>query len=221
MDTLNFIFKKKEEVYNDNTEFDNKKNKELIKNYDNLNQDEKDLFFLNNVRLVANEVKKLVIDNSAMYDEFMATGIIGLHKAIKTYNSERNVAFSSYASICIRNEIYMFLRKERRHKDIASLNYIIYENDNSGNDLTLEDTIMDEKIDTARDINIKILYEKVLELFPDLSERDAFILTKYFCIDDNKEYTLSEIANLLGYSQSYVSRCKDKALTKIKGKLKV
>lgn len=221
MNTLDFIFKKKEEIYNSSSDFDADINKELIKNYDHLNCEEKELFFLNNVRLVANEVNKLIIDNKVIYEELMSSGIIGLHKAIETYNNKRGVAFSSYASICIRNEIYMFLRKEKRHKDLSSLNYVIYENNKNGSDLTLEDTIIDDKVDTVKDVNIKIMYEKVLELFPDLNERDAFILTKYFSIENNMEYTLTEIAHLLGYSQSYVSRCKDKALIKIRGKLKV
>lgn len=214
MNTMNFIMTKKEEVYNDGEKFDKKINNELINNYENLSQDEKDLFFINNSRLVAFEVRKISGESDIIYEELMSTGLIGLHKAIKHYDKNKGYVFASFAARCIRNEILMFLRKEKKHKNISSLNYVLYEDDNSN--LTIEDTICDSNSNPVEDVYKKIMFDKVTRLFPELTELDVNILINYYGLNNNEEKTLAEIANELGYAQSYMSRRKQKVLQKIK-----
>lgn len=163
-----------------------------------------------NLRLVAHIIKKYyhcVGDQ----DDLVSIGTIGLIKAVNTYNPEKKIKLSSYASRCIENEILMHFRNSKKTSQDISLNEAI-DSDKDGNPLTLmdimatEDCIIDD-IDTK--INLEKLYSYMNEV---LNDREIEILTLRFGLNNRTPLTQREIAKLLDISRSYVSRIEKKAL---------
>lgn len=163
-----------------------------------------------NLRLVAHIIKKYyhcVGDQ----DDLVSIGTIGLIKAVNTYNPEKKIKLSSYASRCIENEILMHFRNSKKSSQDISLNEAI-DSDKDGNPLTLmdimatEDCIIDD-IDTK--INLEKLYDYMNEV---LNDREIEILTLRFGLNNRTPLTQREIAKLLDISRSYVSRIEKKAL---------
>ena len=163
-----------------------------------------------NLRLVAHIIKKYyhcVGDQ----DDLVSIGTIGLIKAVNTYNPEKKIKLSSYASRCIENEILMHFRNSKKSAQDISLNEAI-DSDKDGNPLTLmdimatEDCIIDD-IDTK--INLEKLYGYMNEV---LSKREIEILTLRFGLYNRTPLTQREIAKMLNISRSYVSRIEKKAL---------
>lgn len=163
-----------------------------------------------NLRLVAHIIKKYyhcVGDQ----DDLVSIGTIGLIKAVNTYNPEKKIKLSSYASRCIENEILMHFRNSKKSSQDISLNEAI-DSDKDGNPLTLmdimatEDCIIDD-IDTK--INLEKLYSYMNEV---LNDREIEILTLRFGLNNRTPLTQREIAKLLDISRSYVSRIEKKAL---------
>lgn len=169
-----------------------------------------------NLRLVAHIIKKYYHCVSDQ-DDLVSIGTIGLIKAVNTYNAEKQIKLSSYASRCIENEILMHFRNSKKTSLDISLNEAI-DTDKDGNPLTLmdiistEDTIIDD-IDTK--INLEKLYDYMDEV---LSDREKEILILRFGLKDTKPLTQREIAKKLNISRSYVSRIEKKALTLLKRK---
>lgn len=141
-------------------------------------------------------------------DDYIEEGYIGLIKAVDTFDCEKNIKFISYASICIQNQIKMFLRKINRHKNICSLDETIIEYDN-GETITIEDTLYDEDYDI---LNEYLLLEtnnetkKTIEqIFTMLNSKELKVIKLYYGFCGNPK-SQTEIALILGMSQSYVSR---------------
>ncbi len=169
-----------------------------------------------NLRLVAHIIKKYYHCVSDQ-DDLVSIGTIGLIKAVNTYNPDKKIKLSSYASRCIENEILMHFRNCKKSAQDISLNEAI-DSDKDGNPLTLmdimatEDCIIDD-IDTK--INLEKLYTYMKEV---LNEREIEILTLRFGLKNNTPLTQREIAKLLSISRSYVSRIEKKALETLRKK---
>lgn len=167
-----------------------------------------------NLRLVAHIIKKYNHCVSDV-DDLVSIGTIGLIKAINTYNPEKKIKLSSYASRCIENEILMHFRNCKKTSLDVSLNEAI-DTDKDGSPLTLmdvmsvEDDIL-ETIDTK--INLERLYTYMNEV---LDEREKEILTLRFGLKDSSPLTQREIASKLDISRSYVSRIEKRALSLLK-----
>ena len=163
-----------------------------------------------NLRLVAHIIKKYYHCVSDQ-DDLVSIGTIGLIKAVNTYNPDKNIKLSSYASRCIENEILMHFRNSKKSSQDLSLNEAI-DSDKDGNPLTLmdimstEDCILDD-IDTK--INLEKLYGYMNEV---LDNREIEILTFRFGLNNYSPLTQREIASKLNISRSYVSRIEKKAL---------
>lgn len=163
-----------------------------------------------NLRLVAHIIKKYYHSVSDQ-DDLVSIGTIGLIKAVNTYNPDKKIKLSSYASRCIENEILMYFRNCKKSSQDISLNEAI-DSDKDGNPLTLmdimatEDCIIDD-IDTK--INLEKLYDYMNEV---LNEREIEILTLRFGLNNFSALTQREIAKKLNISRSYVSRIEKKAL---------
>ena len=137
-----------------------------------------------------------------------------------TYKIDKNIKLATYASRCINNEILMFIRKNKNRKAEVSfedaLNY-----DAEGNELHLEDImgtsgeIVHDEL--ARKLDKKELMEKLLEL----PKRDQEIMELRYGLNNTQEYTQKEVADMLGISQSYISRIEKKVIKKLRGVMKI
>ncbi len=147
----------------------------------------------------------------------LAIGTIGLIKAINTFNIDKNIKLSSYASRCIENEILMFFRNNRKSAQDVSLNDTI-DTDKDGNPLTLMD-IMASDMDVAEDVDTK-LHLEVLSRYIDevLTPREKEVIIKRYGIGGVKIQTQRELAKKLNISRSYISRIEKKALEKLRSR---
>lgn len=170
-----------------------------------------------NIRLVIHQVQGRF--NTLDYDkrELVSIGILGLVKAIDTYNLSKKVEFSSYAIRCIDNEILMFIRKINKEKVVDSLDKSISGED-SGKEIKLEDTISSD-VDIETSYEDKEVYTIIRKIVYSLPERDREIIMLYFGFYNDKVYKQREIAEKLNLSRSYVSRLIDGIVNDIRLKL--
>ena len=167
-----------------------------------------------NLRLVVYLSKKY--ENTG-YDieDLVSIGSIGLIKGISTYKIDKNIKLATYCSRCISNEILMFLRKNKNKRIEVSLedalNY-----DSDGNELHLEDVLgSDENIvedEILHNFDLDILKQELLKI----KGRDGKIIRMRYGINEQKEYTQKEVAEILGISQSYISRIEKKIIRNLK-----
>ena len=157
-----------------------------------------------NLRLVVFLAKKY--DNT-MYDleDLVSIGTIGLIKGVKTYKLDKNIKLATYASRCIDNEILMFLRKNKRRKVEISFEDSI-NLDGDGNELHLEDVLGTDGNIVEKEYEDVVDKELLSNEIEKLSGRDKEILTLRYGLNETKEYTQKEVADMLGISQSYISR---------------
>lgn len=172
-----------------------------------------------NLRLVVFLAKKY--DNT-MYDleDLVSIGTIGLIKGVKTYKLDKNIKLATYASRCIDNEILMFLRKNKKRKTEISFEDSI-NLDSEGNELHLEDVFGTEDNIVEKEYESIVDKECLINEIENLSKRDKEILILRYGLNNKKEYTQKEVANMLGISQSYISRIEKKAIKRLKSLMKV
>ena len=169
-----------------------------------------------NLRLVVYIAKKF--DNTGVgVEDLISIGTIGLMKAINTFNPGKNIKLATYASRCIENEILMYLRRNNKTKLEVSIDEPLNV-DWDGNELLLSDILGTSEDVIYRDIEREVdrsLLRKALET---LSEREQTIIRLRFGIDDKqgRELTQKEVADLLGISQSYISRLEKKIMKRLK-----
>ncbi|MCI5950898.1 MAG: RNA polymerase sporulation sigma factor SigE [Anaerostipes sp.] len=169
-----------------------------------------------NLRLVVYIAKKF--DNTGIgVEDLISIGTIGLIKAINTFNPTRNIKLATYASRCIENEILMYLRRNNKTRMEVSIDEPLNV-DWDGNELLLSDILgTDEDIiyrDLENEVDRKLL-RKAMEV---LNEREKTIVELRFGIDqkEGREMTQKEVADLLGISQSYISRLEKKIMKRLK-----
>lgn len=172
-----------------------------------------------NLRLVVFLAKKY--DNT-MYDleDLVSIGTIGLIKGAKTYKLDKNIKLATYASRCIDNEILMFLRKNKKRKTEISFEDSI-NLDSEGNELHLEDVFGTEDNIVEKEYESIVDKECLINEIENLSKRDKEILILRYGLNNKKEYTQKEVADMLGISQSYISRIEKKAIKRLKSLMKV
>lgn len=162
-------------------------------------------------------VKKIIYLNFFDYimrDELLGYGVIGLMKAIDKFDYTKKIHFKTFATVCIKNEIRMFIKKNKKHLDNPTFNIYIDEN---GNEVkVIEELVsitnfnLSQKIEDDID---KIMLYQSLDSLNELEKK--IVLLKYGFIN-NKIYTQNEISEIVGLSQSYISRLLKRSLTKIK-----
>jgi len=178
----------------------------------------RDKLIEHNLRLVVYIAKRF--ENSGVYiEDLISIGSIGLIKSVMTYNKNKNIKLATYASRCIENEILMFLRKNGKVRAEVSFDEPL-NIDWDGNELLLSDILgTDENIimkDLEEDEERKILYQAVDKL----SKREKEIITLRFGLYGHEELTQKEVAELMGISQSYISRLEKKIIDKMKQQIK-
>lgn len=163
-----------------------------------------------NLRLVAHIIKKYY-GTKCEQDDLVSIGTIGLIKAINTFDPDKKIRLSSYASRCIENEILMHLRAVKKTERDISLNETI-DTDKDGNPLTLMDIMsIDDNILDNLDmkLNSKKLGQYINE---ELSGREKTVIILRYGLNGKKPMTQKEVAGMLNISRSYVSRIETKAL---------
>ena len=152
-------------------------------------------------------------------EDLISIGTIGLIKAVKTFCPEKNIKLATYASRCIENEILMYLRKTSQHKNEISidepLNY-----DSDGNELLLSDILGTDSDTVIRgienEVEINLLLQEVAKLCP----REKQIMEMRFGLGGyKKELTQKEVADIVGISQSYISRLEKRIIRQLKENL--
>ena len=168
-----------------------------------------------NLRLVVYIAKKF--DNTGVgVEDLISLGTIGLIKAINTFKSDKNIKLATYASRCIENEILMHLRRNSRIKTEVSIDEPLNV-DWDGNELLLSDILGTEEDLVYKDIEDEVdlnLLEQAMDI---LSDRERTIIElRYGIGHDDEEMTQKEVADLLGISQSYISRLEKKIIRRLR-----
>ena len=174
----------------------------------------RDKLIEHNLRLVVFLAKKY--ENTKVdLEDLVSIGTIGLIKGVNTYNHTKNIKLATYASRCIDNEILMFLRKNKKRRGEVSLeDSLSY--DAEGNELHLEDILGTENDVVTKGLEEELDRNSVLSEIAKLKGRDKEIMVLRYGLNNNKELTQKEVANLLNISQSYISRIEKKVIRKLK-----
>ena len=171
-----------------------------------------------NLRLVVYVARKF--ENTGVnLEDLVSIGSIGLIKAINTFNVEKNIKLATYASRCIENEILMFLRKIHNQRTEISLNEPL-NTDWDGNELLLSDVLGTDGDDIYKNIEDSVDKELLMLSVRKLSMREQEILTLRFGLSGKEEKTQKEVADLLGISQSYISRLEKRIIEKLKKEIR-
>lgn len=170
-----------------------------------------------NLRLVVYIAKKF--DNTGVeLDDLVSIGTMGLIKAVSGFDSSKNIKLATFASRCIENEILMYLRKISRTRGEISLDEPLNV-DWEGNVLLLSDVLGTEPDAIYHDIEMKDEKETLMESFNKLGERERQIVELRYGLGGKEEMTQKEIAEMMGISQSYISRLEKKIVAGLKKEL--
>ena len=189
-----------------------KEEEEQIKRLKNGDQSARNTLIEHNLRLVAHIVKKYYSVASEQ-DDLVSIGTIGLIKAIDTFNADKNIKLSSYASRCIENEILMHIRSTKKNSLDLSLDESI-DTDKDGNPLTLMD-IMATEDNILDELDLKMNSEKMYGFIGQLSPRERNIIIMRYGLNGRKPMTQKEVADKLDISRSYVSRIEKKTIAQL------
>ncbi len=177
----------------------------------------KDVLVEHNLRLVVYISKKFESSGIELED-LISIGSIGLIKAIKTYSLDKNIKLATYASRCIENEILMQLRKTSKLKTEMSLDEPL-SSDGEGNELLLADIISVDEDSLSKNLEESAEKQVLHNMINNLDEKEKMIMQLRFGLLGNEEKTQKEVADLMGISQSYISRIEKKILLKLRNKI--
>lgn len=167
-----------------------------------------------NLRLVVYISKKFESTGLELED-LISIGAIGLIKAVQTYKYDKNIKLATYASRCIENEILMQLRKMSKIKGEVSIDEPL-NFDADGNELLLSDILYTEADSVSKNLDASIEKQLLWEAIKRLNEREQEIMILRFGLSGKEEKTQKEVADLMGISQSYISRIEKKILDRLK-----
>ncbi len=173
-----------------------------------------------NLRLVVYIAKKF--DNTGVgVEDLISIGTIGLIKSVNTYNPDKNIKLATYASRCIENEILMYLRRNNKTKLEVSIDEPLNV-DWDGNELLLSDILGTDEDVIYRDLESEVERKLLIKAINKLSDRERLIINLRFGLNsrDGEEMTQKEVANLLGISQSYISRLEKKIMKRLQKEIK-
>ena len=150
-------------------------------------------------------------------EDLISIGTIGLIKSINTFNPEKNIKLATYASRCIENEILMYLRRNNKTRMEVSIDEPLNV-DWDGNELLLSDILGTDEDIIYRDLEMEAEKKLLMKAVNKLSERERTIVNLRFGLNtpDGRELTQKEVAQMLGISQSYISRLEKKIMKQLK-----
>lgn len=167
-----------------------------------------------NLRLVVYIAKKFENTNISV-DDLVSIGTIGLIKAINTFKADKNIKLATYASRCIENEILMYLRKNNSRKSEVSFDEPLNV-DWDGNELLLGDILGTDDDSVDRHLEEEVEKELLFAAMNKLGSREKQIMEMRYGLGGNSEKTQKEVADMLGISQSYISRLEKRIICRLK-----
>ncbi len=170
------------------------------------------LLIEHNLRLVVYIAKKYENTGTGIED-LISIGTIGLIKAVNTFKSDKNIKLATYASRCIENEILMYIRKHSGKRDVSIDEPLSVDWD--GNELLLSDVLGGDEDEVSRNIESSEDKKTIMNAISELDEREREIIIMRYGLYGKKELTQKEVADLLGISQSYISRLEKKILLRL------
>jgi len=185
--------------------------------------------YLNSLQMGSEEAKKIIIEhnlrlvvyiarkfeNTGIFvEDLISIGTIGLIKAINTFKPDKNIKLATYASKCIENEILMYMRKNANRKTEISIDEPLNV-DWDGNELLLSDILGTDTDVIYKSFEEKVDREILNEALSKLSKREQDIMNLRFGLIKGQEKTQKEVADMLGISQSYISRLEKKIIEKL------
>ena len=168
-----------------------------------------------NLRLVVYIARKF--ENTGInIEDLISIGTIGLIKAVNTFRADRKIKLATYASRCIENEILMYLRRTTRTKSEVSIDEPLNV-DWEGNELLLSDILGTDVDIISKDLDDQVDKELLTTAMEKLNDREKQIVSLRFGLfTDGEEKTQKEVADMLGISQSYISRLEKKIISRLK-----
>ena len=180
----------------------------------NFSESAKNTLVVHNLRLVVYIAKKF--DNTGIgIEELISIGTVGLMKAINTFQMDKNIKLATYASRCIENEILMYIRKNNSQRREISIEEPLNV-DWDGNELLLSDVLGSDADVVCRRIEEYEERKIVRKSVADLDDRERLIIELRFGLNGGRERTQKEVADMLGISQSYISRLEKKIMERLK-----
>ena len=172
------------------------------------------VLIVHNLRLVVYIARKF--DNTgADMDDLISIGTIGLIKAVNSFDPDKNIKLATYASRCIENEILMYLRRIVRLKSEISLDEPLNV-DYEGNELLMSDILGTDPDVVSKNLESTVEKQLLWQALGKLNKRELEIMQMRFGLDGREEKTQKEVADLLGISQSYISRLEKKIIDRLK-----
>ncbi len=172
------------------------------------------LLIEHNLRLVV-YISKHFENTGVNIEDLISIGTIGLIKAVNTFNAAKNIKLATYASRCIENEILMYLRKRGAQRSELSFDEPL-NTDWDGNELLLSDILGTDGDEVSRPLEDDAERAMLRRAVAALSDREREIISLRFGLKSGREYTQKEVADLLGISQSYISRLEKKIIERLR-----
>lgn len=181
------------------------------------NPDSRDLLIVHNLRLVVYIARKFESKTTSAED-LISIGTIGLIKAVNTFVPSKNIKLATYASRCIENEILMYLRKSSNRRQESSIDEPL-NTDCEGNELLLSDVLGSDQNQVSMDLEQSAERDMLRQAVETLNSREKQIMELRFGLDGGKEHTQKEVADMIGISQSYISRLEKRIIKRLRGEL--
>ena len=218
VDFLRSLFKSEDLLYVGGFEspppLSKKEEEKIMEELKNGIEDNRELLIVHNLRLVVYIAKKFDGKNTSTED-LISIGTIGLMKAVRTFDPNKNIKLATYASRCIENEILMHLRKISNSKTEVSFDDPLSV-DWDGNELLLRDVLGSEPDEISKNVEYEDEKRLLCDVVNALPEKEKNLMNKRFGLGGEQEHTQKQLADLLGISQSYISRLEKRILQKIK-----
>ncbi len=184
---------------------------------ENNDQWAKQQLIVHNLRLVVYIAKKFE-STGINVEDLISIGTIGLIKAVNTFCPKKNIKLATYASRCIENEILMHLRKNQNRKHEISIDEPLNV-DWDGNELLLSDILGTEGDTVSKDLESDAERSMLLQAVEELEERERVIMELRFGLKSGREHTQKEVADIIGISQSYISRLEKRIIGRLRENL--
>lgn len=193
------------------------KEEEVLDQIEKGDSKKRELLVIHNLRLVVYIARKF--ENTGIgIEDLISIGTIGLIKAVNTFCPSKKIKLATYASRCIENEILMYMRKTANQKNEMSFDEPLNV-DWDGNELLLSDVLGSDSDVVNRNIEYQDEKNQLLKVVDKLPEREKQIMTMRFGLFGSKEFTQKQVADMLGISQSYISRLEKRIIEKLKREL--
>ena len=194
--------------------FSHEEELEILEKVENGEEELKSMLVEHNLRLVVYIARKF--ENTGIeLEDLVSVGTIGLIKAVNSFNVDKKIKLATYASRCIENEILMYLRRIVKLKSEVSFDEPLNV-DGEGNELLLSDVLGTEGDSVYKDIESSVEKELLKEALMKLPVREREIMVLRFGLMGKEEKTQKEVADMLGISQSYISRLEKKIIGRLK-----